>query len=515
MMAATGCVSHTAARAFRAGQRAERAGDHLNAYFLYAEAAHEDQSNSRYAKRMAATAQSPALRPQTAEIPAPDLDPANQTLPATLEREGLLGEGWMSDISLVSPAASPAPRLVMPAAKHSFLLKGGSRTIFEQVAAACGIRLLFEPDYREPRPFTFSITDVDCQEALRALEAGTDSFLIPLGESTGFVARDTAQNRVLLTPVVAMAVPIPQHIALPEAQELATAVQQTLEIRRISMDAVRRVIYFRDSAAKVFAAREMFASLSRLRAQVAVDVEFISVSKTSSLAYGLALPTSAAIFDIGTPFTFSSFSLFHQFGIAVGNASALATLSRTSATTLLESRVVALDGQAVTFKVGDRYPVITSSYSGVSGTPVQGGGTIPTIAFQDLGLGLKLTPAVQEDGEVSLEVEAEFKSLGAGGLNGIPVIANQQYQGNVRLREGQWAVVAGLLQINHTNNPTGIAGLSSIPILGNLFKSTTREDDRNEILLVLKPRILALPPWESAPLKAIWTGSESRPVTVF
>ena len=146
---------------------------------------------------------------------------------------------------------------------------------------------------------------------------------------------------------------------------------------------------------------------------------------------------------------------------------------------------------------------------------MSGGGTVPTINYQDLGLSLKITPAVHDSGEVSLDVDASFKSLGAADANGNPSIGNQEFQGKVQLEQGEWAVVAGLLQITHTYNPTGIAGLSSIPILGNLFRSQTKEDDRSEILLVLKPHIVAAPPWESAPLKPIWIGAEARPATVF
>jgi general secretion pathway protein D len=507
-------ASDSGARAFQEGQEAERSGDHLRAYLLYAQAALADGTNHQYAKRMAAMAQSGALQPRTSAEADTGPDPANETLAANL-----LADGLITDESLLSPAASPPLRLALSATKQSFTIKGPARDLFEKVGAACGIRLLFEPDYREPAPFTFAITDVECQEALRALEAATDSFMVPVGETTALVARDTAQNRILLTPVVAIAVPIPERIALQEAQELATAVQQTLEIRRISLDATRRVVYFRDSAAKVFAAREMFAALSRLRAQVVVDVEFLSVSKTSSLGYGLTLPTSASITYLGslpgTPTVhWSGFPPLSLFGVGIGNTAVLATLGRTSAMSLLETQVVALDGQAVTFKMGDRYPVVTSIFSGASG-PAQASGTIPPISYIDLGLGLKLTAAVHERNEVSLDIDADFKSLGAGSVNGIPVIADQQYQGKVRLEAGEWAIVAGLLQVTHTNNPTGIAGLSSIPVLGNLFRSQTREDDRNEILLVLKPRIVALPPWESAPLKPIWMGTESRPITVF
>ena len=111
-------------------------------------------------------------------------------------------------------------------------------------------------------------------------------------------------------------------------------------------------------------------------------------------------------------------------------------------------------------------------------------------------------------------VDAEFKTLGSGSVNGIPVISNQQYQGKVRLKEGEWAVIAGLVTTNDSETPTGIAGLSSIPVFGHLFTHQTHEKDRSETLIVLKPHLVALPPWERA-TPAMWTGTETRPLTPF
>ena len=340
-LAAIACASDVAARAFREGRRAERAGDHLKAYFLYAQAAQADAKNPRYSRKMAVLGRTVALQPRTQLA----RDPADETVGAKLEAEGLI-----ADASLSLPPSAPPPRLAASPEKRTFAIKGSARAMFEQVAAAYGIRLLFEPDYKDPPPFTFSITDAGYQEALRALEAATDSFLAPLDATTAFVARDTVQNRTQWSRVVAMAVPIPERISLQEAQELATAVQQTLEIRRISLDATRRVVYFRDSISKVFAARQLFGTLSHARAQISLEVEFLSFSKTSSLGYGLSLPTSFAIADFGT-LGGSSAGQTVPAGVGIGNSLALATLSRSSATTLLESRVVVVDGQAATFRV--------------------------------------------------------------------------------------------------------------------------------------------------------------------
>ena len=513
-MATLAPASSVARRAFRDGKKAERAGDPLKAYLLYSKAAQSDPKNRKYAAKQAALQQSAALEPRSAMVQ----DPADETVAAQIEAE---------EIPNILAAAAPPPQLVASEAKQDFALKAGAKEIFEKVASAYGIRVLFAPDYMELPALSFHANEAGYREALRALEAASDSFVVPLDNTTALVARDTPQNRTQWTRDASIVVPIPERLSAQEAQELATAVQQTLEIRRTSMDATRRAIFFRDTVAKVFAAREMFGILSRARTQIAVEVELLSVSRTSPLAYGLSLPTSASIVDFGTlphtaPSAIPSGSFAHLvgggetlLGIGIGNATAIATLGRSTSASLLDSHLVTVDGQAVTFKVGQRYPVTTASFSAPNGSSGNGGGALPTINYIDLGLALKITPTVHDGGEVTLDVEAEFKSIGAGGSNGIPAINNQQYQGKVRLKDGEWGVVAGLVQLTRNHGNTGVAGLSSIPILGSLFRSSTREVDLGVILLVLNPRVIGYADMNRTFNGPIWTGTETRPATVF
>ena len=511
-------ASDAAERYYKAGEQAQRAGDTLKAYLLYAHAAQLDPMNAAYAFRRM-TLQSAA--PLTSS-PRLGPDPADETLGTTLQAGGLI-TGELSGSELTAPP----PRLSGAPGKHSFDLRGEPQMIFEQVAGAYGIQIIFDPAYQNPPSLRFHIDDASYVEALRALEAASDSFFVPLAEHLAMVVRDTAQKRTELTPVMSLAVPIPERISVQEAQEIATAVQQTMEIRRISLDPARRVVYFRDAVSKVLAARQVFANLSRLRAQVQVDIEFLSVGNTSTLSYGLSLPTSASIVDFGTAFLnhpvaqpgLNFFALAGGggtvLGMGIADAAAFATLSKASADTVLQAEIVTLDGQPATLHIGDRYPVTTSSFSGAGGgVGFQNGGFAPTIQFEDLGVMLKVTPAVHENYEVTLDVDAQFKTLGSGGINGIPVIDNRSYQGKVRLKDGEWAVIAGLVTTSDSETPTGIAGLMNIPWIGRLFSHQTHVKESTQTLLVLKPHLVALPAWETA-LKPIWTGTESRPITPF
>jgi type II secretory pathway component GspD/PulD (secretin) len=118
---------------------------------------------------------------------------------------------------------------------------------------------------------------------------------------------------------------------------------------------------------------------------------------------------------------------------------------------------------------------------------------------------LKVTPWIHGLDEVSLEVDAEFKLLGAGNVDGIPIISNTKYTSKVRLRTGEWAVLSGLMTKTEAITITGMPGLSLIPFLrGN---TVSKEDGAT--LIVLKPHLLILPPTEFPTWRA-WSGTETR-----
>ena len=212
-------------------------------------------------------------------------------------------------------------------------------------------------------------------ETLRILEAMTNSLVEPVNERTALVIRDTAQHRTEMTLTMSATIGIPERMAVQDAQEIMTAVQQTLEIRRIQIDPARRQVFIRDSVAKVILARKLFNELSRLRSQAEVEVQLLTVTKDSSLEIGLTLPNSASIVNFGnflqnavSPAGFAQFLAFGGgktlFGLGVANAQLFALLTKSSAQTLLSAQMTAVDGQPASLNVGSRYPIATAQYLG-------------------------------------------------------------------------------------------------------------------------------------------------------
>jgi len=83
-------------------------------------------------------------------------------------------------------------------------------------------------------------------------------------------------------------------------------------------------------------------------------------------------------------------------------------------------------------------------------------------------------------------------------------------QSQVQLRAGEAALVAGLMSTQDTRSLLGTPGISTLPAIGPLFRQNTKDRSDSRVLIVIKPRIVSLPPNESV-TQEIWVGSETRP----
>jgi general secretion pathway protein D len=229
---------------------------------------------------------------------------------------------------------------------------------------------------------------------------------------------------------------------------------------------------------------------------------------------------SLSTFLNNAPAAIAGFTQFATFGggatfmgIGIADTAAFAMVSHSTADSIFRADVTALDGQAASLKVGDRYPILTSAYIGPNGAGANTG-IPPAVQFQDLGLILKVTPTVHANGEVTLDVDAQQSALNGAANNGIPVITSTHLQGMTRLVEGESAVIAGLMQTSVNEDRSGFPGLSDIPILGRLFTSTTKSETVGQTLIVLKVHLVTLPPWET-PSPDLWVGTETRPLSLY
>ena len=505
---------------YKQGRKAERKGRMAEAYLLYSKAAALAPGKKLYwlksqAVRTRAASQARFELPATADG-APQL---------AQEAQDEAPDEPISERDL-RDARKPLPPAELKASDgpRDFDLKLPPRALFTQVAQAYGLDVVFDGDYPESvEKVVFRMDQAAYREALRALEAVTGSFIVPIGERLFLAVKDTQQKRSDVEPAVTVVIPIPQTVTVQEAQELARTVQQVMEIKRFGIDTGRRLVLLNGPVSKVRPAQRLFEQLAGYRPQVNVEVEFIEASRSDVLSYGLSLPDSFPIVPLTTvlhnmPALSSGLSYFlfgggqSAFAVGVAAAQAAANFNRSNSRLLLKSLLRSVDGLPANFHVGQKYPILTSGYFGPASYSGPGAYTPPpSISFEDLGLVIKVTPKVNGDEDVSLEIEAEFKVLTGTSVNGIPVIASRKLTSKVRLKDGESALVAGVMSPSEARSISGLAGLSQIPGLGWLMSKHDDTRTGDEVIIVLKPHLVSPPPDESL-TRSVWVGTDSRPL---
>src|SRR4029077_10937242 len=107
------------------------------------------------------------------------------------------------------------------------------------------------------------------------------------------------------------------------------------------------------------------------------------------------------------------------------------------------------------------------------------------------GLSIKTKPLVNGNADVSLDLELQFRALQSQSFNGVPVISNREYKGSISLKNGEPAVVAGAVTHSEQRSLNGIPGLGSVPGLNQVMTSNSKENDEDELLIVITPRVVS------------------------
>ncbi len=112
------------------------------------------------------------------------------------------------------------------------------------------------------------------------------------------------------------------------------------------------------------------------------------------------------------------------------------------------------------------------------------------VQYRDVGTELTLTPTINEDGYVNLQLAQQVSSATSETQFGAPIISTREASTHLFVRDGQTAVIGGLVDRDQTSTRSGIPILKDIPLLGALFGSRTSNDTRSELFLFLTPHIV-------------------------
>ena len=408
----------------------------------------------------------------------------------------------------------------------NLMLNEDARIVFEAIGKLAGINVLFDPDFPQ-REVEIELRNATLQQALDYVGLLTQAFWKPVTHNTVLITSDNPNKRREYEDEVVKTVYLTNLSTPQDLSEVSTAIRGVTDIRRMFAVNSMSAIVMRGSRAKVAIAEKIVHDMDKARPEVIVDILVLESSKSNQRTLGLN-PLSGAAKGIRTPFSFRTGTAGSdaQQGIDVAriggvgswstslpNFQITALLMRSDNNLLQSPRVRAADNQQAELRIGDRIPIATGSFQpGVGGVGIN---PLVNTQFQytDVGVNVSLTPKIHANRDVSMHVAIEISNVrefrDVGGISQ-PVIGQRTIEHDVRVREGEASVIGGLNQSQVFTTRAGVPFLGELPVIGKLFSEEEVRRSNNEILLVLVPHIVRMPPIDESNLRMIASGTDQK-----
>ena len=148
--------------------------------------------------------------------------------------------------------------------------------------------------------------------------------------------------------------------------------------------------------------------------------------------------------------------------------------------------VVTLDNEEATLSVGEEVPFQTGSF-----TSSNNGSNNPftTINREEVGVKLKVKPQISKGDSVRLEIEQESSKVKSG-VPGLQTTSKSTMQTNVLIQDGEMLILGGLIEDQTGGSATKVPLLGDIPLLGRLFRSTSKKDSQSVLMMFIRPTII-------------------------
>jgi general secretion pathway protein D len=201
----------------------------------------------------------------------------------------------------------------------------------------------------------------------------------------------------------------------------------------------------------------------------------------SKLSGGTTVPGLANGFTVG---------IFKQIGDTIGLGALAHMLENDGDSNILSTpNMITLDNELATIKVGQNVPIISGQFTtsgGANTNPFQ------TIDRKDVGLTLKVRPQISEGGTVKMAIYHETSSVDRSTLNSPAGVTTniRVIENNVIADDGQIIVLGGLIEDSANNSEERVPGLSSLPLVGGLFKYKSRSRTKTNLMIFLRPVVV-------------------------
>jgi general secretion pathway protein D len=396
---------------------------------------------------------------------------------------------------------------------ESLTFKGPNDTIIRALAQLAKVNVLFDPAFIPSAPIQFDARNETFDTALKSITASTRNFFRVTAPRTITVIPDTPAKRREYEEEVVRTF----YLSNGDLKETSDLLRIVIDARRIGVIAGTNAITIHDTPERIEAAARLISMIDKARPEVLIDVELLEVNRVRLQEYGLQLasPNSAGINGVAdvnkTGLTLDDLRNLKGSQILMTSVPGLyyRLLKEDESTRVLANpQLRTLVGASAQARFGERVPVPVTTFS-----PIATGGVnqqpITSYNYENIGVNIDITPRIHLNNEVTLALTISVTSISGTGFGSLPTFGNREIKTQIRLKDGETNMLAGLIRDDERRTRDGIPGLSDIPGVGHLFGHSTNERTQTDVILMLTPRIVRVLDLTEEDLRAFQMGRDS------
>lgn len=361
----------------------------------------------------------------------------------------------------------------------------------------------------------FNLENISPSSAISAIKGQFPMILAKEGGPTSVIVQAPGKEVSEIRGIIAgIDVPAPAPVAAPsikmevvrlkyaQAADITTVLTNLLGDEKpeiMEVDKRINALVFKGEEDAISAAKKYLAELDTPLPQVMLSVKVVDLSETGTKNLGISWqvgaedgsqpikfyevpsgynnydytstqPQSAAPMPVGF-FVRDPFVLQASLSIQVSNG---------EAKVLASPRVATISGKQATLHIGEKYPIV---YYDPRAGQYQ-------VIYVDIGIKLTVKPTIAPDGYIETEIQPTVSNLLELINNQYPRTAERSADVTVRVKDGNTIVIGGMVDENFRTSVVKVPLLGDIPILGQMFRSTTIDKSKKEVVIMITPKVM-------------------------
>jgi general secretion pathway protein D len=363
--------------------------------------------------------------------------------------------------------------------------QGDLRTAFNFLGKSFGVNVIFDDTFKTV-PVTLLAKDVTFDQGLTLLLSTTRNFYKRIGPNTILISPDSKEKRGQYEDLLMRTFPL----NTVRAKDMTETLKGLLTIKKISFNETLNTVTVRDTEDILRQVERLTEINDKKPAEIILEVEILEVNRTKAERLGLDLGAYEFTAAVPNPVPVT--------GSIRDAISSTATLTIPSATfrffkqdvdakILANPKVRVISGKNAKIHIGERVPLRVSTIIDATGQ------TRTTFDYKDIGVRLTVDPTINLDNSCMVKLGLEVSALGENlGTIAEPAysIISRNAETNMLLRDGETAILGGLIREEERRAGVKVPGLGDIPAVGELFTAHDNSDRRTDVLLTITPRVV-------------------------